>query len=54
MKPKPEGGIHKLVRVTDQSGKEYVCPITALRHPNSLTEEEKAYCEPHGGEKKKE
>ena len=46
MDPKSEGGIHRLVRVTDRSGKEYVCPITALRDPNTLTEEEKAKCEP--------
>lgn len=47
MEPKPEGGIHRLVRVTDRSGKEFVCPITALRDPNTLTEEEKRHCEPH-------
>ena len=51
MEPKPKGGIHTLVRVTDQNGNEYVCPITALRNPNSLTEEEKAHCETSGPQK---
>ena len=46
MEPKPIGGTHRMVRVTDQNGREYVCPITALRHPDTLTEEERAFCDP--------
>jgi hypothetical protein len=47
MEPKPKGGIYTTVRVADKSGREYACPLTALRNPNKLSEEEKAYCEPY-------
>ncbi len=33
-----------LVRVHDRSGKEYVCPLSALKEPDSFTEEELRHC----------
>jgi|GEM_PF-3731276 len=53
MEPKPKGGIHTMVRVTDQAGNEYVCPLVALRHPSSISEDEKARCEPYEKSKPK-
>ncbi|MGB5986214.1 MAG: hypothetical protein WBG37_12990 [Desulfobacterales bacterium] len=39
----------KLVRVTDQEGNEFICPLHALRDPDELSDEEKARCiEAHG------
>jgi hypothetical protein len=32
------------VKVVDRSGKEYVCPLTALKDPNNATEEELKNC----------
>ena len=34
----------RFVRVTDKTGKEYVCLADMLRNPEELTEEEKARC----------
>ena len=33
-----------LVRVYDKSGKEFVCPLSALKEPGSVTEEELRHC----------
>ena len=38
----PKSG--RLVRVTDQQGNEFICPIHALRDPEELSDEEKAQC----------
>ncbi len=32
------------VKVVDRTGKEYVCPLTALKDPNNATEEELKNC----------
>jgi hypothetical protein len=32
------------VKVVDRSGKEYVCPLNALRDPNNVSEEELKNC----------
>lgn len=32
------------VRVHDKTGKEYICPLDALRDPNDCTEEELKNC----------
>ena len=32
------------VKVVDRSGKEYVCPLNALKDPNNATEEELRNC----------
>ena len=38
-------GLNKrFVRVTDRDGNEFVCPISALRNPEELSDEEKARC----------
>ena len=34
----------KFVRVTDMAGKEFICPLNALRDPASCTEEELLHC----------
>jgi len=34
----------RFVWVKDKEGKEFVCPIDALKNPDELTEEEKAHC----------
>jgi hypothetical protein len=34
----------RFVRVKDRQGHEFVCPIAALKHPDELSEEEKAAC----------
>ena len=51
MEPKPKGGTFSMVRVTDEAGNEFICPISALRHPNTLSEEEKEHCVSVGTEK---
>jgi len=35
---------NKFVRVTDMAGKEYICPLNALRDPESCTAEELTHC----------
>ncbi len=35
---------NKFVRVTDMAGKEYICPLSALRDPESCSEEELKNC----------
>jgi hypothetical protein len=32
------------VKVVDRSGKEYVCPLNALKDPNNVSEEELKNC----------
>ena len=32
------------VKVVDRSGKEYVCPLNALKDPNNVSEEELKSC----------
>jgi hypothetical protein len=32
------------VKVVDRSGKEYVCPLNALKDPNNVSEEELKHC----------
>jgi hypothetical protein len=32
------------VRVWDRAGKEYICPLSALKDPKDVTEEELKYC----------
>ncbi len=34
----------RFVWVKDKEGNEFVCPVNALKDPDSLTEEEKARC----------
>ncbi len=34
----------RFVWVKDKEGNEFVCPISALRNPDELTEEEKSRC----------
>lgn len=34
----------RFVWVKDAEGNEYVCPVSALKHPDELTEEEKSRC----------
>lgn len=42
---KPTGKLKdRFVWVKDKDGKEYVCPVDALKNPEELTEEEKARC----------
>lgn len=35
---------NRFVRVTDMAGKEYICPLNALRDPEKCTEEELKHC----------
>lgn len=32
------------VRVQDRSGKEFICPLSALKNPESITDEELQHC----------
>ncbi|MEJ2157621.1 MAG: hypothetical protein P8X96_20000 [Desulfobacteraceae bacterium] len=34
----------RLVWVKDREGNEYVCPVSALKDPEALTDEEKSRC----------
>jgi len=38
------------VRVHDKTGKEYICPLDALKDPNDCTEEELKNCLDSAGE----
>lgn len=45
MAEKQTKGLNKrFIRVTDRDGNEYVRPISALRNPEDLSDEEKARC----------
>jgi len=37
-------GTNPLVWVKDRTGNEYLCPVTALRKPDDVTEAERAHC----------
>ncbi|MGO9566429.1 MAG: hypothetical protein ACLP5H_02700 [Desulfomonilaceae bacterium] len=39
-----ENKLTRYVKVVDRSGKEYVCPLSALKDPNHVTEEELKNC----------
>ncbi len=41
---KPKDGSTVYVRVHDRTGKEYVCPLDALKDPKECTEEELRNC----------
>ena len=34
----------RFIKVKDRDGNEFVCPISALRNPEELSDEEKARC----------
>ena len=42
--PEVKDGPITYVKVVDRAGKEYVCPLSALKDPNNVTEQELNNC----------
>lgn len=42
--PEVKDGPITYVKVVDHAGKEYVCPLSALKDPNNVTEQELNNC----------
>ena len=42
--PEVKDGPKTYVKVVDRGGKEYICPVSALKDPNNVTEEELKDC----------